>query len=161
MSIIKIEFESEDKAVVSAVAALTDSLMGSKAVKAKSLEVVGAETVSVPAGTYDVAEPEAVKVEATKAKAKPATKAKAKPAPVEVEEEIEETDEVEGIEDLDEDPAEDNEIEADDIRAVQATKVAQHRATIKAKLNELGATGIKDLDPKHYRKYFDFLSKLK
>jgi len=127
MSTIKIEFESEDNAVVTAVAALTNSLLGKSVAK---MEVVEAE-----------------EVKPTKTPTPRPSRAKTKPEPV-VEEEEETEEQAE-------------EIEADDIRALQATKVDKHREAIKAQLKDLGATGIKDLDEAYYRAYYDFLAKLK
>lgn len=141
MSTIKIEFESEDNAVVTAVAALTNSLLGKKA---NGIEVVEAEEVKPEAPA------KAPTPRASRAKAKP------EPTPVVEEEEIEE-EPAEEVDELDEE----EEIDADDIRAVQATKVDKHREVIKAKLKEFGATGISSLDPAHFVKYHDFLTKLK
>lgn len=104
----------------------------------------------------DAEEVKAEEVKAPAAKPRPSrAKAKPQPEPEEEEEEIDLDDE--GLED----EAEEETIDADDLRAKQAEKVAAHRATIKAKLTELGATGISSLDEKHYAAYFDFLSKLK
>lgn len=140
MSTIKIEFESEDSAVVTAVAALTNSLLGKKA---NGIAVVDAEEVK----------PEAP----AKAPTPRASRAKAKPEPT-PEPEEEETETEEEVETEEEEAAE---IDADDIRAVQATKVDKHREAIKAELKGLGATGISSLDPAHFVKYHDFLTKLK
>lgn len=113
--------------------------------KVNELKVVDAEEVKAPE-----TEKPAPKPRPSRAKAKP------QPEPEEEEDEDEDLDD-EGLEE----EAEEETIDADDLRAKQAEKVAAHRATIKAKLTELGATGIKDLDEKHYAAYFDFLSKLK
>lgn len=142
MSTIKIEFESEDNAVVTAVAALTNSLLGKKV---NDIEVVEAEEVK----------PEAP----AKTPTPRASRAKAKPEPT-PEPEEEETETEEETDELDDEP-ETAEIDADDIRAVQATKVDKHREAIKAKLKEFGATGISSLDPAHFVKYHAFLTKLK
>lgn len=141
MSTIKIEFESEDVAVVTAVAALTNSLLGKKV---NNIEVVDAEEVKAEAPVKTPTP------RASRAKAKP------EPAPEPEEEETEEEEDLDG-----EDAPEAEDIDADDIRAVQATKVDKHREAIKAQLKSLGATGIKDLDEAHYAKYYEFLSKLK
>lgn len=145
MSTIKIEFESEDNAVVTAVAALTNSLLGKSTAKAVESVIV--------------VDPEEVKAEATVKTPTPrASRAKVKPEPIPVEGEEEiEDDDLDG----EDDAPQTAEINADDIRAVQATKVDKHRETIKAQLKKLGATGIKDLDEAHYAKYYDFLTKLK
>jgi hypothetical protein len=86
------------------------------------------------------------------------SRAKAKPTPEPEPEEEDFDDDLEGDE-----PATevDESIDADDLRELQAKKVDKHRATIKAELVKLGATGISSLDEKHYAAYFDFLSKLK
>lgn len=125
-------------------------------------ELLAKSTSGTDAGNLKVVDAEEVKApEAEKPAPKPRpSRAKAKPQPEPEEETIDED------EDLDDDGLEEGaeaeeEIDADDLRAKQAEKVGVHRATIKAKLQELGATGIKDLDEKHYSAYFDFLSKLK
>ena len=144
MSTVKIEFESEDNAVVVAIAAMANSLLGKTTEEVKKMEVVEAE-----------------EVKPTKTPTPRPSRAKAKPEPA-PEPGEEETDE--DAPEAEEEQAEDEqaeEIEADDIRALQATKVDKHRETIKAQLKKLGATGIKDLDPDHYRAYYDFLGKLK
>lgn len=107
-----------------------------------------------------VVDAEEVKDEAP---AKPASKtrpSRAKAKPVPEPEEIEEDEDLDN-EGLDIEDEEAESIDADDLREIQAKKVDKHRATIKAELGKLGATGIRDLDEKHYQKYFDFLSKLK
>jgi len=81
------------------------------------------------------------------------SRAKAKPAPVE--EEIEDEDEDEEFQ------MEDEEITADDLRALQATKIDKHRPAIAAHYIKLGAKGISSLAPENFQKMFDFLSKLK
>lgn len=101
-----------------------------------------------------VVDAEEVKTEAPAKKQRP-SRAKVK-IPV-VEEDDEDLDDDD--EDLDDD--DDEAITGDDLRAKQAEKVDKHRVAIKAQLGKLKATGIKDLDEKHYQAYFDFLSKLK
>ncbi len=134
MSTIKLEFESEDNVVVTAVAALTNSLLGKTTDKVAKMEVVDSEEVKAPTPA---------KTPATRP-----SRAKPKPSPVEEEE-------------IDEELGGEGDIDADDIRALQATKVDKHREAIKAQLKKLGATGIKDLDEKKYQAYYDFLGKLK
>lgn len=121
-------------------------------------ELLAKSTSGIDAENAKVVDAEEVKAhEAEKPAPKPRpSRAKAKPQPEPEEIEDEDLDD-EGLEE----EAEEETIDADDLRAKQAEKVAVHRAAIKAKLNELGATGIKDLDEKHYAAYFDFLSKLK
>ncbi len=148
MSTIKLEFDSEDNRAVAGVAALTNSLLGKTNIfseKLAKMEVVDAEEVKAPAPV--------------KTPTPRPSRAKPKPAPVE---EVEDEDEdFSDEEEATEDESDDEDITADDLRAKQAEKVDKHRAAIKAELGKLKATGIKDLDEKHYAKYFDFLSKLK
>lgn len=141
MSTVKLEIEVNAENV-KVVAQFLEAIAGMAKTVAK-MEVVDAEEVKAP--------------EPAKTPAPRPSRAKPKPAPVE-EEEAEDDDE--GLNDPEEE-AEEEEIDADDIRALQAEKVDKHRATIKAQLGKLGATGIKDLDPKNYQKYYDFLAKLK
>ena len=139
---ISIELESNDSAFNAVLAALGQTAT-TKSVA--NIEVVEAEEVK-PEAPAKTPTPRA-----SRAKAKP------EPAPEPEEEEIEEDDDLDG----EDDAQEAAEIDADDIRAVQATKVDKHREAIKAQLKKLGATGIKDLDEAHYAKYYDFLSNLK
>lgn len=95
-----------------------------------------------------VEKPEAPK----KAAAKPAAKkAPAKAIVEEPEEEEEETFEAE----------EEETITLEDVKAMQAKKVAANRDAIVKKLNGLGATKLSELDEEHYQTYYDFLAKLK
>lgn len=147
---ISIELDSNDSAFNAVLAALGKGV-NANAKSVANIEVVGAEEVKA----------EEVKAEASVKTPTPrASRAKAKPEPTPEpeEEEIEIEEEEEEIETEEEEAAE---IDADDIRAVQATKVDKHREAIKAQLKKLGATGIKDLDEAHYAKYYEFLSKLK
>lgn len=100
-----------------------------------------------------VNEPEDVKSEAPKkAPAKPATPKKpAKAVVEEPEEEEEETFE---------EPEEET-ITLEDVKAMQAKKVAANRDAIVKKLNALGATKLSELDEDRYQMYYDFLAKLK
>ena len=144
MSTIKIEItlDSKDANFNAIIEALANTADGGK--KVNDIEVTDAEVLT--------------KVEAP-AKAKRASRAKAEPTPEPQEPEVEEVEEIDDLDD--EDAPEEESIDADDIRAVQATKVDKHREAIKAELKKLGASGIRDLDEKHYQKYFDFLTKLK
>jgi len=146
MSTIKIEFESEDNAVVTAVAALTSSLLG--------------KAQATPLAKIEVTDAEEVKSAPT-AKPRP-SRAKAKPEPV-VEEEAEEEEEpeTETAEDADFDDEETEAIGIEDVRAKQAEKIGKHKPAIIEALKSFGATGISSLDAKHYAAYFDALSKLK
>jgi hypothetical protein len=141
MSTIKLEIEVSAENV-SAVSQFLQAIAGGD--KSKKMEVVEAEEVKAPTPA--------------KAAAPRPSRAKQKPIPVEeLEEEIDEELE----EEIDEELEEEEGIDADDIRALQATKVDKHREAIKAQLKKLGATGIKDLDEKKYQAYYDFLGKLK
>jgi len=143
MSTVKLEIEVSAENV-KVVAQFLEAIAGTSRSVAK-MEVVDAEEVKSPAPV----------------KAPTPRPSRAKPKPAPVEEEIDELDETEE-EEIDElDETEEEEIDADDIRVLQAEKVDKHRATIKAQLGKLGATGIKDLDPKNFQKYYDFLAKLK
>lgn len=145
LSKIKLELDFNANNVELVKELLAKSTSGTDA---ENLKVVDAEEVKGP--------------EAEKPAPKPRpSRAKAKPQPEPEEDEDEDLDD-DGLEDEAEEADIDVEgIDADDLRAKQAEKVAVHRATIKARLQDLGATGIKDLDEKHYAAYFDFLSKLK
>ncbi len=148
MSTIKIEFETTDLQTVSAVSSLVDSLLG----VAKTTK----ETAKI-----DVVDAEEVVAEiAKKVPAQRASRAKAKAVPV-VEEPEDDEDEDSGADEETTEEDEEESITADDLRALQATKIDKHRADLKAQYNKLGATGIKDLQEKHYQKMFDFMSKLK
>lgn len=96
---------------------------------------------------------EEVKAESPKkAPAKPAAKKAPVKAPVEeTEEEEEETFEEE----------EEETITLEDVKAMQAKKVAANRDAIIKKLNALGATKLSELDEDSYQTYYDFLAKLK
>ena len=48
----------------------------------------------------------------------------------------------------------------EDVRKVLASKVANHRAEIKAKLEELGAPSVTKLDPEKYPEMLNFLNTL-
>lgn len=58
-------------------------------------------------------------------------------------------------------PAEEKaEISIEDVRKALASKVANHRAEIKEKLDELGAPSVTKLDPAKYQEMLDFLNAL-
>lgn len=52
------------------------------------------------------------------------------------------------------------EISIEDVRKALASKVANHRAEIKEKLDELGAPSVTKLDPAKYQEMLDFLNAL-
>lgn len=58
-------------------------------------------------------------------------------------------------------PAEEKaEVSIEDVRKALASKVANHRAEIKEKLDELGAPSVTKLDPAKYQEMLDFLNTL-
>ena len=57
-------------------------------------------------------------------------------------------------------PAETQEVSIEDVRKALASKVANHRAEIKDKLDELGAPSVTKLDPAKYKEMLDFLNTL-
>jgi len=145
MSTIKLEIEVSAENV-SAVSQFLQAIAGGD--KSKKMEVVDAEEVKAPAPA--------------KTPTPRPSRAKAKPAPVE--EEIEDEDEEFEIEDEEDGVLgkdEDEEITADDLRALQATKIDKHRPAIAAHYGKLGAKGISSLAPENFQKMFDILSKLK
>lgn len=146
---MKIEFDSEDSKAVTAVAALTSSLLSEPNIFARKLEkmeVVDAKEIKAPAPA--------------KTPTPRPSRAKAKPAPVE--EEIEDEDlEFPDEEFTDEAEEDEEEITADNLRALQAAKIDKHRPAIAAHYGKLGAKGLSSLAPENFQKMFDFLSKLK
>lgn len=59
-----------------------------------------------------------------------------------------------------EEPKSEKTVSIEDVRAVLATKVNDHRETIKAKLNELGSPSVTKLEPSKYQEMYDFLNSL-
>lgn len=58
-------------------------------------------------------------------------------------------------------PAEEKaEVSIEDVRKALASKVANHRAEIKDKLDEFGAPSVTKLDPAKYQDMFDYLNSL-
>ena len=58
-------------------------------------------------------------------------------------------------------PAEDKaEVSIEDVRKALASKVANHRAEIKDKLDEFGAPSVTKLDPAKYPEMLDYLNSL-
>lgn len=58
-------------------------------------------------------------------------------------------------------PAEDkSEVSIEDVRKALASKVANHRAEIKDKLDEFGAPSVTKLDPAKYQDMLDYLNSL-
>jgi len=132
-------------------------------VDANNVEVVkeflsrisNAEAKSVNVKDAEVVKPEA---EAPKTAKKPAPKKPTPkaPEPEEVEDELEEEDELEAE---DEDEAT---LSYEDVKALQAEKVAVHKEAIVKKLRTgLKVARLSDLDPKNYQDYYNFLKELK
>jgi len=139
MSTIKLEIEVSAENVKH-VSAFLEQISGVNGKVAK-IEVLDAEEVKTPVKTPTP---------------RP-SRAKAKPAQVE-----EPEDEDEDFSDDEDGPIEDDEeITADDLRALQATKIDKHRPAISTHYGKLGAKGISSLAPENFQKMFDFLSKLK
>lgn len=125
-------------------------------------------TVTGPTATPDIkvekAEDSAVdKVAAEKAARAAARKAKADKLKAEAEAEAAaaaaEAENEEEDDDLVGDD-EEEEITVATLRTLTAEKSATHRAEIKAKLVELGASNVTTMDVKHYKAYYDFITKL-
>lgn len=57
-------------------------------------------------------------------------------------------------------PAASSAIKIDQVRKALAEKVNDHRAAIKAKLEELGAPSVTKLDPAKYEEMYNFLTQL-
>jgi len=139
MSTIKLEFDSEDRASVTAVAALASSLLDGST---KTLEVTDAEEIAAP-----------------KPAAKPRpSRAKAKPEP-EPEEEEEETNP--DFETEEEEEEEEEDITEDTLRELSAKKIGKHKEAIIAELAKFKVKGWANLPEEHYQAMHDFLTKLK
>jgi len=146
MSTIKIEITLDSKepnfnAVIEALANIAE---GRKYVN--DIEILGSKEVKAP----------------TPAKTPAPRPSRVKPKPTTVEE-PEDDDEDFSNDDAEDTPDEDldEEITADDLRALQATKIDKHRPAIAEHYGKLGAKGISSLAPEKFQKMFDFLSKLK
>ena len=132
MSTIKLEIEVSAENAGHVMKFIGDIAYGGST-DVKNVKVVDAEEVKAPAPV--------------KTPTPRPSRANPKPEPV-IEEE--------------EDPEfEEEEITADDLRALQATKIDKHRPAIAAHYQKLGAKGISSLAPENFQKMFDFLSKLK
>ena len=57
-------------------------------------------------------------------------------------------------------PEEKAEVSIEDVRKALASKVANHRAEIKDKLDEFGAPSVTKLDPAKYQEMLDYLNSL-
>lgn len=107
----------------------------------KICQVIGANPVTVK--TTDVK------------KSAPAQDVK-KPAPAPVPKKTEEPMPMDANSSLGSDPA----VSIQDIRTLLASKVDNHRETIRAKLTELGAKNVTGLDARNYDAFYEFLKDL-
>lgn len=107
----------------------------------KICQVIGANPVTVK--TTDVKKPA------------PAQDVK-KPAPAPVPKKTEEPMPMDANSSLGSDPA----VSIRDIRTLLASKVDNHRETIRAKLTELGAKNVTGLDARNYDAFYEFLKDL-
>lgn len=107
----------------------------------KICQVIGANPVTVK--TTDVKKPA------------PAQDVK-KPAPAPVPKKTEEPMPMDANSSLGSDPA----VSIQDIRTLLASKVDNHRGTIRAKLTELGAKNVTGLDVRNYDAFYEFLKDL-
>lgn len=107
----------------------------------KICQVIGANPVTVK--TTDVK------------KSVPAQDVK-KPAPAPVPKKTEEPMPMDANSSLGSDPA----VSIQDIRTLLASKVDNHRETIRAKLTELGAKNVTGLDARNYDAFYEFLKDL-
>lgn len=107
----------------------------------KICQVIGANPVTVK--TTDVKKPA------------PAQDVK-KPAPAPVPKKTEEPMPMDANSSLGSDPA----VSIQDIRTLLASKVDNHRETIRAKLTELGAKNVTGLDARNYDAFYEFLKDL-
>lgn len=104
----------------------------------KICQVIGANPVTVkkPAPAQDVKKPA--------------------PAPAPVPKKTEESMPMDANSSLGSDPA----VSIQDIRTLLASKVDNHRETIRAKLTELGAKNVTGLDARNYDAFYEFLKDL-
>lgn len=79
-----------------------------------------------------------------------------KPAPAPVPKKTEEPMPMDANSSLGSDPA----VSIQDIRTLLASKVDNHRGTIRAKLTELGAKNVTGLDVRNYDAFYEFLKDL-
>lgn len=107
----------------------------------KICQVIGANPVTVK--TTDVKKPA------------PAQDVK-KPAPAPAPRKTEEPMPMDANSSLGSDPA----VSIQDIRTLLASKVDNHRETIRAKLTELGARNVTGLDARNYDSFYEFLKDL-
>ena len=125
----------------------------------KICQVIGANPVTVkttdvkkPAPAQDVKKPAPAPAPVPKKTEKPAPA----PAPVPKKTEEPEPMPMDANSSLGSDPA----VSIQDIRTLLASKVDNHRETIRAKLTELGSKNVTGLDARNYDSFYEFLKDL-
>ena len=125
----------------------------------KICQVIGANPVTVkttdvkkPAPAQDVKKPAPAPAPVPKKTEEPAPA----PAPVPKKTEEPEPMPMDANSSLGSDPA----VSIQDIRTLLASKVDNHRETIRAKLTELGAKNVTGLDARNYDAFYEFLKDL-
>lgn len=120
----------------------------------KICQVIGANPVTVK--TTDVKKPAPAQNVKKPAPAQDVTKPAPAPAPVPKKTEEPEPMPMDANSSLGSDPA----VSIQDIRTLLASKVDNHRETIRAKLTELGAKNVTGLDARNYDAFYEFLKDL-
>ena len=129
----------------------------------KICQVIGANPVTVkttdvkkPAPAQDVKKPAPAQDVKKPAPAQDVKKPAPAPAPVPKKTEEPEPMPMDANSSLGSDPA----VSIQDIRTLLASKVDNHRETIRAKLTELGAKNVTGLDVRNYDAFYEFLKDL-
>jgi hypothetical protein len=120
----------------------------------KICQVIGANPVTVK--TTDVKKPAPAQDVKKPAPAQDVKKPAPAPAPVPKKTEEPEPMPMDANSSLGSDPA----VSIQDIRTLLASKVDNHRETIRAKLTELGAKNVTGLDARNYDAFYEFLKDL-
>ena len=120
----------------------------------KICQVIGANPVTVK--TTDVKKPAPAQDVKKPAPAQDVKKPAPAPAPVPKKTEEPEPMPMDANSSLGSDPA----VSIQDIRTLLASKVDNHRETIRAKLTELGAKNVTGLDVRNYDAFYEFLKDL-
>ena len=120
----------------------------------KICQVIGANPVTVK--TTDVKKPAPAQDVKKPAPAQDVKKPAPAPAPVPKKTEEPEPMPMDANSSLGSDPA----VSIQDIRTLLASKVDNHRETIRAKLTELGAKNVTELDVRNYDAFYEFLKDL-
>ena len=120
----------------------------------KICQVIGANPVTVK--TTDVKKPAPAQDVKKPAPAQDVMKPAPAPAPVPKKTEEPEPMPMDANSSLGSDPA----VSIQDIRTLLASKVDNHRETIRAKLTELGAKNVTGLDARNYDAFYEFLKDL-